>query len=152
MKRFLAAGLLAGLVHTAAFAQQDVTGLAVLESSHDVATTADRLVAALEDKGLTLFTRIDHAAAAKTADMSLPPTELVIFGNPKAGTALMHCAHTVAIDLPLKALIWEDGEGQVWLGYNTPAYLAERHQISGCQKVLEKVRTTLDELARTAVE
>ena len=85
---------------------------------------------------MTVFTRVDHAAGAKKVDMSLEPTELVIFGNPKMGTALMKCGHSVAIDLPLKALIWEDGDGQTWLGYNDPAYLATRHKLEVCDKVM----------------
>ena len=127
-------------------------GLTSVKSNHDVATTADKLVAALEGKGMTIFARIDHAAGAKKVEMSLAPTELVIFGNPKVGTALMNCGHGVAIDLPLKALVWEDGDGQTWLGYNDPAYLAGRHGLKGCDEVLGKVEKALGGFAKAATE
>ena len=127
-------------------------GLISVKSAHDVPTTADKLIAVLEEKGMTVFTRVDHAAGAKKVDMSLEPTELVIFGNPKMGTALMKCGHSVAIDLPLKALIWEDGDGQTWLGYNDPAYLATRHKLEGCDKVLEKMGKGVAGFANAATE
>ena len=92
-----------------------------VKSVHSVAQTADRLEKVLEAKGMTLFTRIDHAAGAAKVGEELRPTELLIFGNPKVGTPLMQCSQTVAIDLPQKALIWEDNEGSVWFSYNDPA-------------------------------
>ncbi|MEN8759456.1 MAG: DUF302 domain-containing protein, partial [Desulfobacterales bacterium] len=122
-------------------------GLVNVKSTHSVKDTADRLVKALEAKGMTVFIRIDHAAGAKKAGLSLPPTELVIFGNPKVGTPLMQCSRSVAIDLPQKALIWEDDQGQVWLAYNDPAYLATRHAITGCEAVLKKVDGALKNFA-----
>jgi uncharacterized protein (DUF302 family) len=84
--------------------------------------------------------------------MTLAPTELVVFGNPKVGTVLMKCGHGIAIDLPLKALVWEDGDGQTWLGYNDPAYLAERHKLEGCEKALDKVDKALAAFAKAATE
>ncbi len=122
-------------------------GMRTLESEHDVTTTADRLVKALEDKGMTVFARIDHAAGAKRAGLKLAPTELVIFGNPEVGTQLMQCARSTAIDLPMKMLVWKAGSS-VHIGYNTPEYLAERHGIEGCDQVLEKVGGALDAFAR----
>ena len=127
-------------------------GLVNVKSTHSVKDTADRLVKALEAKGMTVFIRIDHAAGAKKAGLSLPPTELVIFGNPKVGTPLMQCSRSVAIDLPQKALIWEDDQGQVWLAYNDQAYLATRHAITGCEAVLKKVDGALKNFAAAATQ
>ncbi len=126
-------------------------GLVVIESNHSVGETGDRLVAALETKGMNVFARIDHAAGAAGAGLELPDTELVIFGNPKVGTPLMLCARTVAIDLPQKALIWKDADGKVWLGYNDPAFLDQRHQLGdNCQAVLAKVSKALGAFATAA--
>jgi uncharacterized protein (DUF302 family) len=149
MKKPLLALALCGLLQAGAHA---APGLVSVKSAHDVPATADKLVAVLEDKGMKIFARIDHAAGAKKVEMTLAPTELVIFGNPKIGTALMNCGHSIAIDLPLKALIWQDGDGQVWLSYNDPAELAERHGLQGCGPVLDKVTKGLDGFARAATE
>lgn len=110
-------------------------GLVSVPSSHSAEATMDRLESIVADKGLTVFARIDHAAGAEKIGESLRPTELLIFGNPKGGTPFMQCAQSVGIDLPLKALVWEDEAGQVWLGYNDPAYLAQRHDAAGCAVV-----------------
>ena len=107
-------------------------GLIALKSPHAAKATMDRLEAALKDKGLTIFARIDHAAGAAKIGKQLRATELLIFGNPQGGTPFMECGQTVGIDLPLKALVWEDESGQVWLGYNDPAYLARRHGVAQC--------------------
>ncbi len=125
-------------------------GLTSVKSAHDVNTTADRLEAVLKKKGMKVFTRIDHAAGAASVGNSLRPTQLIIFGNPKIGSVLMGCTQTIAIDLPQKALIWEDGSGQVWLSYNNPAELANRHRMSGCTKVLNKVTGALAKFAAAA--
>lgn len=151
MRLYLPILLLFFLAVSPAWAQEP-TGLTIVESAHDVATTADKLVAAVEGKGLTVFSRMDHAAGARKAGMSLAPTELVIFGSPKIGTLLIFCGQTVAIDLPLKALVWEDGDGKVQLAYTDPAYLAERHGLSGCEKPLEKVTGALAGLAAAATQ
>lgn len=124
-------------------------GIISVDSAHDVGTTADRLVSALEQKGMTVFARIDHAAGASKAGMELPATELVVFGNPKVGTPLMKCDRKVAIDLPQKALIWEDG-GTVRLSYNSPDYLADRHDLAQCGGVVDKVRKALAAFADAA--
>ena len=126
------------------------TGIISVKSPYSVTETADRLEALLKEKGMNVFGRIDHAAGAKSAEMELPPTELVIFGNPKVGTPLMHCARTVAIDLPQKALIWEDETGQVWLGYNDPQYLSKRHGLEHCAEVIEKISGALANFAKGA--
>ena len=125
-------------------------GLISVKSAHDVKTTADRLESMLLAKGMTVFTRIDHAAGAKKAGLALSPTEVVVFGNPKVGTPLMNCAATTAIDLPQKALIHQDNDGHVWLSYNDPAWLSQRHSINECKEVLTKVSNALGNFAKGA--
>lgn len=127
-----------------------VEGMISLTSQHSVDATADRLVTMLESKGMTVFDRIDHADGAQKVGIDLRPTTLVIFGNPKAGSPLMKCNQTVALDLPQKALIWQDEQGQVWLSYNDPSYLKNRHQLSGCDKVLQKITGLLSKFANGA--
>jgi len=96
-------------------------------SNHSVDQTVDRAKNILESKGVTVFALIDHSGEAGKVGMKMPPTKLLLFGNPKAGTPLMLAAPSSAIDLPLKLLIWEDAQGKVWVSYNSPAYLQERH-------------------------
>jgi uncharacterized protein (DUF302 family) len=117
--------LVAGSVHAA-------EGLISVKSANSVSETISRLEATAKEKGLKIFARIDHAAGAAKIGKLLRPTELLIFGNPKGGTPLMECAQTVGIDLPLKALAWEDAAGQVWLGYNDPQYIMRRHEQNDC--------------------
>ena len=126
------------------------SGFISVKSAHDVKTTADRLEGMLKQKGMIVFTRINHAQGAQKIGQELRPTELIIFGNPKVGTPLMQCAQSVAIDLPQKALIWQDAQGQVWLSYNDPNYLVERHQITGCGDVIKKVAKALSNFAKSA--
>jgi uncharacterized protein (DUF302 family) len=102
-------------------------GLVTLSSRYPARDTVDRLLAALAKRNMTMFARIDHAAGAASAGLSLRPTEVVIFGNPKGGTALMQDRQSAGIDLPLKALVWQDSDGKVWLSYNDPAWIAQRH-------------------------
>ena len=125
-------------------------GLISVKSSHDVKATADRLENILKQKGMTVFIRINHSEGAQKVDKELRPTELVVFGNPKVGTPLMQCNQSVAIDLPQKALIWQDGKGQVWLSYNDPNYLEQRHGLSGCAEVIKKVEKVLSNFAKAA--
>ena len=125
-------------------------GLVSVKSSHEVKTTADRLENALNQKGMTVFIRINHAEGAQKVGQKLRPTELVVFGNPKVGTPLMQCSQTTAIDLPQKALIWEDKEGTVWFSYNDPNYLVERHGITGCNEVVKKIEKALSNFAKAA--
>lgn len=127
-----------------------VDGLVVVESPHGVRDTMDRLEAVVKEKGLNVFARIDHAAGAAKVDKSLRPTELLIFGNPKGGTPFMECAQTVGIDLPLKALVWEDEAGKVWVGYNEPTYIAERHGVDDCP-VAGKLSEALGNFVASAV-
>lgn len=110
-------------------------GLISVKSPYPVGQTIDRLQAGAEQHGLKVFARIDHAAGATSVGKTLRPTELLVFGNPQGGTPLMECAQSAGIDLPLKALAWQDESGQVWLGYNDPAYLARRHGITACPAV-----------------
>jgi len=125
-------------------------GLIVTKSAHSVKDTADKLVGMLKKKGMTVFIRIDHAAGAKKVDKVLRPTEVVIFGNPKAGTPVMQCSQKAAIDFPQKALIMEDANGEVTLSYNDPFYIAKRHNIQGCEKVLTKISGILANFAKGA--
>jgi len=137
------------LLLTLSMAQAD-EGLISADSPHSVPVTVDRLTAALEKKGMHIFDRIDHSAGARKVDKTLRPTVLLIFGNPKIGTALMQCRQAAGIDLPLKFLVWEDADGQVQVTYNDPAYLAQRHDISGCDAVLKKMTKALAGFAATA--
>ena len=102
-------------------------GLITLSSSHGPKDTMDRLAAEITARGMTIFARVDHAAGAAEAGLSLRPTELLIFGNAKGGTPLMQSDQTIGIDLPLKALVWQDASGRTWLSYNDPGWLAKRH-------------------------
>ncbi len=126
------------------------TGFINVKSNHSVKETADRLETVLKQKGMTMFIRIDHAAGAKKVGKNLRPTELVIFGNPKVGSPLMQCSQTVGLDLPQKALIWEDEAGQVWFSYNVPGYLDKRHGLAKCSPVLKKVENALKNFAVAA--
>ena len=105
----------------------DDKGMVHRSSSHSVPDTLQRLEAALAKRGIPVLVRIDHSGAAAAVGLEMRPTELLIFGNARAGTPLMLSAPTVALDLPLKALLWEDAQGKVWVSYNTPEYLQERH-------------------------
>src|ERR1700722_10275509 len=103
------------------------TGIIDIHSNHSVDETVESLKRILESKGVTLFALIDHSGEAQKVGMEMPPTKLLIFGSPKAGTPVMLAAPSIAIDLPLKILVWQDTSGQVWVSYNSPAYLQERH-------------------------
>jgi uncharacterized protein (DUF302 family) len=100
-----------------------------LSSPYSVPETLQRLEALLTSKGLTIFCRIDHSGEAEKAGLKMNPTKLIIFGSPKSGTPLMLAAPTLAIDLPLKALVWQDSAGKAWLSYNSPEYLQARHNL-----------------------
>lgn len=149
MRKVIFTLITAGLFSGAVFADN---GLVTVKSAHDVATTADKLETVLNSKGMTVFARIDHAAGAKGVDLELRPTQVIIFGNPKIGSKLMDCSQTTGIDLPQKALIYEDAAGKVWLSYNSPAHLSERHSISGCDEVLKKVSGALGKFAQAATQ
>lgn len=125
-------------------------GLVAVKSPHGAKATMDKLEKLVKQRGLNVFARVDHAAGAAKVDKSLRPTEVLIFGNPQGGTPFMECAQSVGIDLPLKALVWEDAAGQVWLGYNDPAFLARRHGVAECPAV-ENLSKALTGLAEGAV-
>ena len=104
-------------------------GIVHLGSPYPVPETLERLDSVLRSRGLTVFARVDHSGEAEKVGLKMRPTHLVIFGSPKAGTPLMVAAPTLAIDLPLKALVWEDAGGRVWVSYNSPEFLKQRHDI-----------------------
>ena len=104
-------------------------GIITKPSVHSVDETVAKISGILRTKGIALFAVVDHSGEAAKVGMSMPPTKLLIFGNPKAGTPLMLAAPTIAIDLPLKILIWQDTQGKVWLSYNSPTYLQQRHSL-----------------------
>ena len=104
-------------------------GLIHLASKYSVEQTMQRLEALLQERSVMIFARIDHSGEAAKVGLTMRPTKLLIFGSPKAGTPLMQAAPSIAIDLPLKALFWEDADGKVWLTYNDPAYLQQRHNV-----------------------
>jgi uncharacterized protein (DUF302 family) len=108
----------------------------------------DRLQAEIRAKGMTVFARIDHAAGAAEVGLTLPPTELIIFGNARAGTPLMQSAQTVGIDLPLKALVWEDTAGTTWLSYNEPGWIVQRHSVANAEQVVSKMAAALSAISR----
>jgi uncharacterized protein (DUF302 family) len=127
-------------------------GLVNMSSHYSVDTTADRFVAAAEKAGLNIFARIDHAAGASKVGKSLRPTQLIIFGSPKVGTALMTSDQRIGIDLPLKVLAWQDAEGKVWLSYNSPDYLFARFSIEDRPEVKKKISGALAKLAKAATQ
>jgi uncharacterized protein (DUF302 family) len=125
-------------------------GLTTIKSSHGPQETMNRLEAAVKAKGMTVFDRIDHAAGASAVGLSLNATEVLIFGNAKGGTPLMQSVQTIGIDLPLKALIWQDASGDTWLSYNDPAWLAQRHGLGGTEAPIGNLTAALDAVAKAA--
>jgi uncharacterized protein (DUF302 family) len=131
----LTAGLIAGVVACTSVAALAADGLIEVKSAYPAKETMNRFEETAKQRGLNIFARIDHAGGAAKIGKTLRPTEVLIFGNPQGGTPFMECAQTVGIDLPLKVLVWEDAQGQVWLGYNDPAFLARRHGAPDCPAV-----------------
>jgi uncharacterized protein (DUF302 family) len=127
---------------------QPATGLVTIPSRYPVAETLDRLESELHSRGMKIFARIDFLADAHEADLEMRPTQLLIFGNPKVGTPLMRTRPSVALDLPLKALAWEDDDGNVWLSWNSPEYLAERHRLPELRETLSGVEALFRGAAR----
>jgi uncharacterized protein (DUF302 family) len=124
-------------------------GIVTIPSHHPVDATVEKLEGILQAKGIKLFAVVDHSGEAEKAGMEMRPTKLLIFGNPKAGTPLMIASPSVAIDLPLKVLVWEDAEGKVWLSYSAPAYLQARHHLP--RELLPNI-AVVETLARNAAE
>jgi uncharacterized protein (DUF302 family) len=148
MNRALAAVVLSWLCVTTAAAA--VEGLVALKSPYPAKETMNRVEDLAKQRGLTVFARIDHAAGAARIGKTLRATEVLIFGNPQGGTPFIECAQAVGIDLPLKALVWEDAQGQVWLGYNDPSWLARRHGAAQCPAA-DAMGKALSGLAEAAV-
>ena len=124
-------------------------GIVNIYSHHSVERTVEKLEAVLHAKGVKLFVVVDHSGEAENAGMHMRPTKLLIFGNPKAGTPLMLASPSVAIDLPLKILIWEDTDNKVWISYNSPAYLQARHGLP--QELVQNI-AVVGALAAAAAE
>lgn len=143
--------IIALMLNTPACADSS-NGIIRIKSNNSVGATIDKLESVLNSKGMTIFKRIDHAAGAEKAGLELRSTELLIFGNPKVGTPLMLCSQTAALDLPQKALAYKDENGQVWLAYNDPVYMAQKHNIKGCEEPIQKVSNALAKFTRAATE
>ncbi|UPR24836.1 DUF302 domain-containing protein [Vibrio cyclitrophicus] len=148
MKKLLSLG---AVLLAASFSVAASDGLIKYQSNYSVKETADRFESIAKSKGLTLFARIDHQKNASSVDLELRPTEVIIFGNPKVGTPLMQCQQDVAIDLPQKVLVTEDSNMKVWLSYNDPNYLMERHAINGCDEVIKKISGVLSKLSEATI-
>jgi uncharacterized protein (DUF302 family) len=129
-----------------------VEGLTSIRSSFGPKETMDRLEAEIRAQRMTVFARIDHAGAAAVVGLKLAPTELIIFGNARGGTPLMQSEQTVGIDLPLKALVWEDAAGKTWLSYNEPSWTARRHGVSNAEQVVSKMDAALSAMARKVAD
>ena len=127
-------------------------GLTTISSRFGPKETMDRLQAEIRAQGMTVFARVDHAAGAAEVGLILPPTELIIFGNARGGTPLMQSVQTVGIDLPLKALVWEDTAGKTWLSYSEPGWIAQRHGIANAEPVVSKMAAALSAISRKAAD
>ena len=127
-------------------------GLLSIRSRFGPNETMDRLEAAIRAQGMKVFARIDHAAGASEAGLELRPTEVIIFGNARGGTPLMQSVQTIGIDLPLKALVWEDAGGKIWLSYNEPGWIAQRHSVANVEPVVSKMSAALSAMSRKATE
>ena len=125
-------------------------GMISVQSDFTVKETTDRLESILREKGMNIFNRIKHSKSAGNVGIELRETELLIFGNPNVGSPLMKCQQSVAIDLPQKALVWEDHKSKVWISYNDPTYLEKRHGISGCGELISKIKKALSGITKAA--
>jgi YD repeat-containing protein len=144
-------GLLSIMVSVSSALASD-NGLITKPSKYPVAETLTRLEGVLKSRGMSIFARIDHQAEAEKAGLQMRPAQLLIFGNPKGGTPLMVASPTAAIDLPLKALAWEDADGKVWLSYNAMSYLRTRHDIQGKEELIANLDGALDAMTSKALE
>jgi uncharacterized protein (DUF302 family) len=142
--------VLLGFAQSAWAQTASADGLLSVRSPHSVTTTMTRLEDAVKERGFAVIAKVDHAAGAARVNKTLRPTMLLIFGNPQGGTPLMECAQTAGIDLPLKALVWEDASGAVMLSYNDPKYLGARHKADACP-VLANMAGALDGLVKGVV-
>lgn len=129
---------------------EESDGVIRIKSMHSVTETVDKLESALTGKGMKIFKRVSHSGGAAKVGLELRPTELLLFGNPKVGTPLMQCQQLAALDLPQKALVYEDKDGLVWFAYNDPKYIAKRHKITGCDDVVNKISKALANFSEAA--
>jgi uncharacterized protein (DUF302 family) len=132
MKLWQLAAPLVGFVLSVSAADNTIkmkNGIVNVPTNHSVDEAVERVKSILQSKGITLFALVDHSGEAEKVGLKMPPTKLLIFGSPQAGTPLMLAAPSIAIDLPLKILVWQDGQGKVWVSYNSPEYLKERHGV-----------------------
>jgi uncharacterized protein (DUF302 family) len=127
-----------------------VEGLTTIPSNFDPKETTDRLRAEIRSKGLTIFAQIDHSAGAAEAGLTLGPTNLIIFGNARGGTPLMQASQTAGIDLPLKALVWQDAAGKTWLSYNEPSWIVQRQGLGVRAEIVDNMTAALSAISRKA--
>jgi uncharacterized protein (DUF302 family) len=125
-------------------------GLTSIPSSLSPKETMDRLDAEIRARGLTIFARIDHAAGAAEVGLKLRPTQLIVFGNARGGTPLMQSVQTIGIDLPLKALVWQDAAGKTWISYNEPRWIVQRHGIADAEAIVTKMADQLSAISNAA--
>ncbi len=139
--------------NTISRSKRKANGIVKLKSRYTVEETVQRFESIAKEQGLNIVATVNHQAGAASVNQELRPTQVIIFGNPAAGTPLMQCNQTAGIDLPQKALVWQDEEGQVWLGYNSPKYLSHRHKLSGCaDESLERIGNALKMLAQKVTQ
>jgi len=127
-----------------------IQGLTTIQSSFGPKEAVKRLETEILSEGLTIFAKIDHAAGAAEVGLTLRPTTLLVFGNARGGTPLMQAAQTAGIDLPLKAVVWEDAAGKTWISYNEPGWIAQRHGIANAQPVVNKMADLLSAISKKA--
>jgi uncharacterized protein (DUF302 family) len=130
---------------------QAAEGLIAVKIPHSAKATMDKVEVMAKEKDLNIFVRIDHAAGAAKIGKTMRPTEVLIFGNPQGGTPFMECSQSLGIDLPLKALVWEDASGQVWVGYNDPVWIARRHHAAEPCPVVDNIAKVLAAITEAAV-
>ena len=154
--RYLFVTAIAILFSIVAFAKPDVDGLITQSSANSVDVTIEKFEAAAKERGLKIFARLDHAAAAESVDLEMPRATVIVFGNPRIGTPVFIETPTVAIDLPPKAMVWEDAEGKVFLSYNSAEFLFDtiyaRHGIESDKAVTAKVASLYADIANEAVK
>ena len=146
----IAGALALGMTVVASGGAQAGDEILIKTSTRSVKETIDALAAKLKEKGIKIAARVDHAAGAQAAGLELPPTELLIFGNPKLGTPLMQANRAIGLDLPMKVLAWQEEDGTVKVAYTAPAALAKRHGIKGQDKIVETMSKALDGLTKAA--
>ncbi len=157
MKRLLSIAAILSLSACASMAPPDnpqgVHGMIAVKSAHNAKTTMDRFEAAVKAANMNVFARVDHAAGAQRIGATLRPTEVLIWGSPQGGTPMLLCSQTVGIDLPQKALVWEDAKGDVYLGWNDPVHLVtNRHETKGCETVTANVAKAIASFANQAAK